>query len=207
MVDAARVLRAPELVRIVVAIDPSSTASEDSDECGIVVAGLGSNGHGYVLEDLSCRVSVEEWANKAIKAFDRYQADKIIIETNHGGDMAPLVLRNAAKAMHEREERDSPSVPIQQVKASRGKQTRAEPVAALAEQGKIHHVTYCPERGEEPASFLELEDQLCTWDPVTSSKSPDRLDALVWAMTALRPGVRLEKKSQTEQRKNSFWDY
>jgi len=154
------------LRRIVVAIDPAVTSDADSDETGIVVAGLGIDGHGYVLEDLSGRSSPDAWARRAVNALDRHGADRIIGEANNGGDLIEHTLRTVR-----------PNVPYRKVHASRGKAARAEPIAALYEQGKVHHV----------GGFRELEDQLCSWEPLSGMRSPDRLDALVWALTELMP--------------------
>ena len=161
----------PDMRRVVVAIDPAVTSGEDSDETGIIVAGR-SNDRGYVLADVTCRMSPDGWARRAIEAYHHHGADRIVAESNQGGDMVRTVLRTV-----------DPSVPVKLVHATRGKRVRAEPVAALYEQGRVMH----------SAVFPELEDQLVTWTP-DSPKSPDRLDALVWAFTDLdlaRPtGVR-----------------
>ncbi len=162
LLEAVRVKQAPELRRIVVAIDPAATSGEHSDETGIVVCGAGADGHGYVLDDLSQRASPDGWARAAIQAFHVYQADRIVVEANNGGEMCEYTLRTI-----------DANVPITTVHASRGKQARAEPVAALYEQQRCHHVGYLP----------DLEEQLCSW--VAGDASPDRLDALVWAFTAL----------------------
>jgi len=154
---------APDLVRVVVAIDPAMTSSEGADETGIIVVGKGMDGRGYVLADRSARVSPDAWAQRAVQAYDDFAADKIIGEVNNGGEMVGLTIRTVR-----------PNVSYKAVHASRGKQVRAQPVAALYEQGKIDHVD----------SFPELEEQLVTWTP-ESGKSPDRLDALVWAFTEL----------------------
>ena len=167
MIEDTRVTKHPDLKRVVVAIDPAVTAEEGSDETGIVVAGLGMDNHGYVLADRSMRVSPQVWAETAIAAFHYQEADRIIAEVNNGGDLVEAVIQNIAK---ERKKR----IPFKAVHASRGKQTRAEPVSALYERGLIHHV----------GTFPELEDQLCGWEPGVT-KSPDRLDALVWAFTEL----------------------
>jgi phage terminase large subunit-like protein len=150
------------LSRVVVAIDPATTASETSDETGIIVAGKDHAGAGYVLEDLSGRYSPNEWALKAVAAFDRWQADRVVIETNQGGQMATGTLRTR---------RDD--LPIKAVHARRGKYLRAEPVAALYEQGRVHHVK----------GLNALEDQQTSWQP--GEDSPDRLDAAVYALTEL----------------------
>lgn len=151
----------PDLARVVVAIDPAVTATDSSDETGIVVAGRGVDGRGYVLADRSCRLSPLGWANRAIAAYDDFRADAIVAEINNGGDLVATVLRTLR-----------PEVPIKTVHASRGKQTRAQPVAALYEQGRVSHC----------GVFAQLEDQLTTWSP-DAGTSPDRLDALVWALT------------------------
>ena len=167
MLDDARTTTVPNLRRIVVAIDPAATANADSDETGIIVAGADDHGHGYVLEDRSMRGSPAEWASAAITAHHVHKADRIVAEANQGGDMISHTLRTV-----------DASVPVKLVHASRGKRTRAEPVAALYEQGRVHHA----------GTFPELEDQLCTWTP--DGPSPDRLDALVWALSELLVGGR-----------------
>lgn len=154
---------APSMVRVVVAIDPAMTSKASSDETGIIVAGKGIDGFAYVLADRSARVSPDSWARRAIQGFDDFKADKIIGEVNNGGDLVELTIRTVDK-----------NVPYKAVHASRGKYIRAEPIAALYEQGKVFHI--------QP--FTELEDQMCTWFP-ESGESPDRMDALVWALTEL----------------------
>lgn len=161
-IDANRVSSIPELVRIVVAIDPAVTDNEDSDETGIVVAGVGKDGHGYVLDDMTLSASPDKWAKEAVSAYNKYKADRIVAETNNGGDMIEFTIRTVEK-----------HISFKQVRASRGKVTRAEPVAALYEQNRVHHV----------GVFAELEDQMCQWMP--GEDSPDRMDALVWALTDL----------------------
>ena len=162
MLDKARTTNVPTLRRIVVAIDPAASANNDSDETGIVVAGVDDHGVGYVLEDRSMKGSPAEWASAAVTAHHVHKADRIVAEANQGGDMITHTLRTV----------DS-SVPVKLVHASRGKRTRAEPVAALYEQDRVRHA----------GTFPELEDQLCTW--TADGPSPDRLDALVWALTEL----------------------
>lgn len=147
--------------RVVVAIDPSATSTESADEAGIVVVGI-SNGHGYVIDDVSMRASPAAWARAAVEAYHRHKADRIVAETNNGGEMVEFVLRSVDSA-----------IPYTAVSASRGKVTRAEPISALYEQGKVHHV----------GTFPLLEDQMCGWVP--GEKSPDRMDALVWGLTYL----------------------
>lgn len=163
----------PPLVRVVVAIDPAASANEASNETGIIVAGVDSNGHGYVVDDLTLKGSPAQWGETAVLAFDHYHADRIVGETNNGGDMVEHVVRTAAEKLYRDGKRGNKEVSFKQVRASRGKHTRAEPVAALDEQGRIHHV----------GMFAQLEDQLCTWVP--GEDSPDRLDARVWAFTDL----------------------
>jgi phage terminase large subunit-like protein len=172
--DRFRVRHIPEgLQRIVIAIDPAVTSHEQSDETGIIAVGLGEHENIYVLEDWSGRYSPNGWASAAISLYDKLDADLIVGEVNNGGDMVEYTLRTVDSA-----------IPYKAVHASRGKQARAEPVAALYEQGKGHHV----------GTFGELEDQLCTWEPLSSDKSPDRMDALVWAVSELvqagRPNIR-----------------
>jgi phage terminase large subunit-like protein len=163
-----------ELTRIVVAIDPAVTSGEDADDTGIVVVARGPHqedscridhcpGHGYVLQDATCHVSPVEWAREAIRVFDRWMADRIVAEVNNGGDMVGTTI-HAVRA----------GVPYSKVTASRGKRVRAEPVSALYEQGRVHHV----------GVFEELEDELLTWTP-EAKWSPNRLDALVWGLTFL----------------------
>ncbi len=158
----------PPLKRIVVAIDPNASTEEDSNECGIICAGLGINDQGYVLDDISGVLAPHDWAVKAITLGRERQADRIIAETNNGGDMVENTLRMV-----------DPNVSYRSVWASRGKVTRAEPVSALYEQGRVHHV----------GPFPRLEDQMCAFTIDFNRKemgySPDRVDALVWALTEL----------------------
>lgn len=161
-IDALRKREAPDLVRVVVAVDPSVTGGATSDEAGIVVAGLGKDGHGYVLDDRSLRGSPHTWGSAAVQAYHAWKADRIVAEVNNGGEMVELTLRTV-----------DPDVPYKSVYASRGKRTRAEPVAALYEQGRVHHV----------GTFIALEDEMCQWEP--GDASPSRMDAMVWAITEL----------------------
>lgn len=165
MIEQHRVQRAPSLTRIVVAIDPAMTSEEESNETGIVIAGLGGDGHGYVLEDATLRAKPAQWASRAIKAYWQHKADRIIAEVNNGGEMVEHTLRTVDATM-----------PYKAIHASRGKRTRAEPISALYEQGRVHHV----------GMFAELEDQMATWLP--GEPSPDRMDAVVWALTELMMG-------------------
>jgi phage terminase large subunit-like protein len=166
MIERARVTDIPPLIRIVVAIDPAVTNNADSDETGIVAAGITSDNHYYVLSDKSLRASPDAWARQAVNLYHDLGADKIIAETNNGGDMVTLLIKQVDH-----------SAPVKKVTATRGKQLRAEPISSLYEQGRVHHHGY----------FAELEAQMCEWTP-TSNESPDRLDALVWAITELNSG-------------------
>ena len=163
-IDELAIRIAPDMLRIVIAIDPAASSNAQSDETGIIVAGIDAAGHGYILEDLSGRYSPDQWASRAVRAYDLWHADRIVAEVNNGGDMVGFTLKTVRS-----------NVSYTAVHASRGKRTRAEPVAALYEQGKVHHV----------GAFAELEDQLTTWDSSSGDESPDRLDALVWALTDL----------------------
>jgi phage terminase large subunit-like protein len=167
--DELRLYAVPcDLQRIVVAIDPSGGHTEDSDEQGIVVAGRGIDGHAYVLADRSCRLSPDGWGARAIEAYQEFKADRIVYEKNYGGEMVEHVLQTAARSRGAR-------VALREVVASRGKVVRAEPIAALYEQGKVHHI----------GAFDRLEDEQCTFTPLGFDGSPNRVDALVWALTEL----------------------
>lgn len=168
LVERQRVAKAPKLVRVVVGVDPAVTADEDSDETGIVVAGVDAKGHRYVLADYSLHGKPHEWAAAVVQAFDAWEADAVVVEVNQGGDMVASTLRTVRKGL-----------PIREVHASRGKRTRAEPISTAYEQGDVWHVG---------AGFERLEDQMCVWSALTGEASPDRLDALVWACTALGGG-------------------
>lgn len=189
LLEVNRVKQTPELVRIVVGVDPAATSSEESNATGIIVAGLDSNGHGYVLEDLTIRGTPAQWGELVIKAYDKYKADRVVIETNQGGDMAVHVIQTAANALHASKQRSSKEIATTKVHASKGKYTRAEPISALYEQGKIHHI----------GLFAELEDEMCTWLP--GETSPDRLDAMVWSFTELM----LQQQTEVEIIENPFW--
>lgn len=152
--------RSIDLSRLVVAVDPPITST--GAECGISVSAKGSDQRGYVLDDRSKQGTPNEWGTAAIAAFDDWQADAVVIEINQGGDMVENTLRTIR-----------PNLPIKRVHASRGKATRAEPISALYEQGRISHVGFFP----------SLEDQMTQW--VQGEPSPDRMDALVWGLTDL----------------------
>ena len=171
-IDNHRVREFPEnLSRLVVAVDPAASSGENADETGIVACGMSKDEdgvqRGYVLADKSINGTPEEWAKAAVALYRELEADKIIAEKNNGGEMVASVIRTV-----------DPSVPIELVHASRGKVIRAEPISALYEQGRIHHV----------GRFDELEDQMCLFSPDQDravTGSPDRLDAMVWGFAML----------------------
>jgi len=167
MIEALRVHKTPDLKRIVVGVDPSVNDGTEVDnqelaECGIIVAGLGVDGHGYLLDDRSLMGSPMQWAREAVTAYHSRKADRIVAEVNNGGKLVETIIRVIDK-----------NVSYKDVRAAHGKLTRAEPISSLAEQGRLHHV----------GVFRELEDQQCNWQP--GDKSPDRLDGYVWAFTEL----------------------
>lgn len=164
MIDACRSRDYPALVEVVVAVDPAVTSNSNSAETGIVVVGRGNDGHAYVLEDVSGVYSPSAWAKKACEVFAQWDADAIVAEVNNGGEMIRHTINTVA-----------PSVPVRQVRASRGKVRRAEPIASLYEQGRVHHV----------GQFNELEDQLTTYTGDAGEKSPDRMDAVVWGLASV----------------------
>jgi hypothetical protein len=168
ILDEARITPedAPPYYRVVVAIDPAVTSGESSDETGIIVAGATPDGHYYIIEDATMRGTPEVWARKAVEMYRKHKCDRVIAEVNNGGDMVEAVLRQVDN-----------TIPYRKVHASRGKQVRAEPVSALSEQRRLHLI----------GAFPLLEDQLVTWEP-GSDKSPDRMDAMVWAITDLMGG-------------------
>lgn len=170
-IEAHRAEAAPELSHIVVAVDPPVTATASSDACGIVVAGLGPDGRVYVLDDRTLQGREPQvWARAAIAAYRDYLADRVVAEVNQGGDLVVTLLRQI-----------DPSVAVRTVRATRGKWLRAEPVAALYAEGRVAHV----------GTFAALEDQMCAFgaDGRAQGRSPDRLDALVWALTDLMIGA------------------
>lgn len=165
-INKYRVEECPPLRRKAIAIDPAVTSKEDSDETGIIAGGRGVDGDGYVTDDLSGKYSPAGWARKVINLYHEGEYDVIVAETNNGGDMVEHTLRSI-----------DPTVNFKQVKASRGKIIRAEPVQGMYEQGKIHHVDELP----------GLETQMTTWD-TSQEDSPDRVDGLVWLLTELMFG-------------------
>ncbi|MDP2123713.1 MAG: terminase family protein [Parvibaculum sp.] len=162
-IERSRLRGARDFIRVVVAVDPPASSGAGADECGIVCAGLGPDGRAYVIDDRSMgRLSPLAWAKRVAGCFRAHEADRIVAEANNGGEMVAQVMRQ-----------EMPEAPIRLVHATRGKRLRAEPVAALYERGLVHHV----------GAFAKLEDQMCDWTP--GARSPDRLDALVWALTEL----------------------
>ena len=169
---------APALERIVVGVDPAVTNTEVSDMHGIVVCSLGEDGHGYVLEDASLKGSPHQWANRALAMYDKWEADAIVIEVNQGGDMVRHTLESTGRGAR-----------IVEVRATRGKHVRAEPISALYSTGRIHHV----------GTFSDLEDQLVlfTAHGYEGDDSPDIADAMIWGMTELFPRItRVEAKEK-----------
>jgi hypothetical protein len=171
MIEALRLTKAPTLTRIVTAIDPSSTST--GDEAGILTSGVGqcyckgeAEIHGFVLEDASLQASPKAWATEAVTSYNKHEADALIAESNNGGEMVSLTVGTVDNAP-----------PVKLIHASRGKHTRAEPVAALYEHGRVHHV----------GQFGKLEAEMTMWDP-SQADSPNRLDALVWGLTELMLG-------------------
>ena len=162
--DLYRVKEAPELRRIVIGVDPAVTSGEDSDETGIVAVGIDRRGHLYTLEDVSGRLSPDAWARRVASLYHRIGADCVVAEVNQGGDLVDHTIRTV-----------DPKVHVKKVHASRGKHIRAEPVAAMSEQGRAHHV----------GVLAVLEDQQVTWQPGVDKRSPDRVDAYVHACNDL----------------------
>lgn len=161
LIEEHRVSTEPQLARVIVAVDPAVT--ETGDETGIIVAGRDHDNHGFILADYSMQGRPDAWARAVVDAYDRHEADSVVVEVNQGGELVSQVLRTVR-----------PTLPIREVRASKGKRLRAEPVSALYEQGRVHHV----------GVLEKLEEQMTTWT-VSETKSPDRLDALVWALTDL----------------------
>ena len=167
MLESAREAQAPTLIRIVVALDPPASSHKRADSCGLVVAGVDEAGHVHVLEDGTVSAARPgKWARAAVALYHKHEADALIAEVNQGGEMVEAVISEA-----------DPHVPVKQVRATRGKYLRAAPVAQLYEQGRVHHL----------GSLAALEDEMCAFGPdgLDNGRSPDRLDALVWAVTAL----------------------
>ena len=183
LLDQQRILdgKVPEMVRIIVAVDPSGVAGEEdtrSDEIGIVVCGLGKDGRGYILEDLSGRMAPAAWGRAIVAAFDRHEADAVVAETNFGGSMVAEIVRSAASSP---ERKIQTPVPFREIKASRGKIARAEPISALFEQQKVSLVGHFPE--------LESQLEAMTTAGYVGTKSPDRADAMIWGLAHLFPAM------------------
>lgn len=194
-IEAWRVIdsKLPDMVRIVVAVDPSGSGDEDNadnDAIGIIVDGLGVDGNVYLLEDCTVKAGPATWGNVAVSAFERWQADMVVGETNFGGAMVNHVIQTAR-----------PRTPFTQVTASRGKVQRAEPFSALYEQGKVRHV----------GRFNELEEELTSFTTYgyVGGESPNRADAHIWALAALFPAIvnpRVEKKAAVIPKTVNAWN-
>lgn len=170
-IEASRVNAHPDLAIIVTAVDPAATSHDEADDTGIVVCGLGVNGHGYVMLDRTCHMDPEGWASEAAKAHHGVEGDYVVGEVNNGGEMVEFTMRSV-----------DPTIRFKSVRASRGKATRAQPVSAL--WGNTDPQYPQPPEVHLVGGFPELEDQLCTWVP-GEEDSPDRLDAMVWGLTEL----------------------
>lgn len=180
MFDKNRVQSHPDFARAVVAVDPQAsdpTETEAGAETGIVAGGIAGR-HGYLTHDRSGRYTPAEWGEHAVLLHDEIRADAIVAEKNNGGAMVGYVVKSAAEKLYRAKRRATPHINVNLVSASRGKQTRAEPVSALDEQGLLHHV----------GAHAVLEDQCTTWVPNTGKPSPDRMDARVWLFTELMLG-------------------
>ncbi len=174
----------PEFVRVVVAVDPSGSGDEDNrenDAIGIVVAGLGTDGIAYLLEDLTLKAGPATWGKVACDAFDRHEADMVVGEINYGGAMVKHVIQASR-----------PRTPYKEVRASRGKVARADPIAALCEKGQVRLVGYYPELEEELGGFTTIG--------FIGGDSPNRADAFIWAMSELFPGIVQERRSGSSER-------
>lgn len=169
--DDHRVKSKPaNLDRIMIGVDPAENDGDDNDATGIVAVGRDFNKHGFVLDDWSIKASPQEWARRAYELYLAHDADAIVVETNRGGKMVAHTIRSVVREGEERPH-------IIEVTASRGKTTRAEPIAALYEEGRFHHV----------GRLAQLEDEMCSYIPGISKRSPDRMDAMVWAASQLFP--------------------
>ena len=162
-IEETKVTQIPQLTYVVVGVDPAVTSNESSADTGIIVVGKGVDGHGYVLGDYTIHDTPKKWAEAVVTAYNKHEANVVVGEVNNGGDLVESNIKNV-----------NSSIPFSAVHASRGKATRAEPVSTLYEQKRIHHF----------GTFPELEDQMTEWIP-GAEKSPDRVDALVWAITKL----------------------
>lgn len=188
--DENRVTRAPDLRKLVIGVDPAISSGETANETGIIVAGMGGDGHGYVLEDWSAQGTPDQWARKVAAAYRKYNADYVVAEANQGGEMVTMVIRSIGG-----------EIPVRLVHASRGKYVRAEPISALYEQGRVHHVGMLP----------TLEDQMISFTPErladrSGGVSPDRVDALVWALSELFPGIAVPRVEKPNIDAIPAWD-
>jgi predicted phage terminase large subunit-like protein len=168
-IEDTRVNKHPTLVRVVVGVDPAITANKNSDETGIIAVGKGNDGHFYILDDKSCIESPNGWGNAVVSLYNKLKADRIVAEVNQGGDMVEHVIKTIDQ-----------NVSYKGIHASRGKKIRAEPIAALFEQGKCHMV----------GTYPDLETQMIEWDAENDPDSPDRIDALTIAITELMGGLK-----------------
>jgi hypothetical protein len=173
--NATRVEGAPALTRTVVGVDPASKSNDNSDETGIIAAGRDARPHGYVLEDWSAKLKPKDWGRRAVMLHDKVGAGAIVAETNQGGEMVEDVIQNAAERLCNDGVRDSEDITVVMVNAADGKRARAEPIEQRYDEHQIHHV----------GTHRELERQMRTWDARSGGESPDRVDALVWAMHEL----------------------
>jgi predicted phage terminase large subunit-like protein len=173
-IEECRVSVIPTLKRVVVGVDPATTSRKTSNEHGIITVGIGSDNHGYVLDDVSDIMTPDQMARRAVGCYTRHKADAIVVETNNGGDFIPALIKTI-----------NPNANVIDVRAARGKVVRAEPISALYDQGRVHHVGTFPALEDQMTQFTR--EVAATRDPETTS--PDRVDALVWALTDLFPDV------------------
>jgi len=173
--NATRVQEAPALTRTVVGVDPASKSNDNSDETGVIAVGRDARPHGFVLDDWSAQVKPKKWGRRAVRLHDEVGADAIVAEVNQGGEMVQNVIENAAERLHEEEQRDTDTITVKMVNAADGKRARAEPIEQRYDEHQAHHV----------GTHRELERQMKTWDAKSGGESPDRVDALVWALTEL----------------------
>lgn len=173
ILEKCRVRQSPDLKRIVIAVDPGASVTESSNNTGIIACGIDEIDHGYVIADATCKKSPAGWGEDVVRLHDQLQADCVVAEVNQGGDMVEFVVKTAAQSLKANGERSSGEIVVRKVRATRGKYTRAEPVSALYEQNRCHHI----------GMLIDLEDEMCSWVP--GETSPDRLDATVWGFTEL----------------------
>lgn len=197
--ETNRVREKPEgFTQVVVAIDPPATSTETSAEAGIIVVARGTDGLAYVLADGSLHATPDEWGRQAVRLYDQFDADQIVGEVNNGGDMVGFTVRECAKALQREGDRETSHVPYTPVRASRGKLTRAEPISAIYRQNQVKHL----------GLYSDLEDQMTSWVP--GEKSPDRLDALVWGLTAIMiygsPEIETWGGAETKQKESYVRD-